>query len=351
MSIKTGLKGLEYISRITGKYPDQVQGGGGNTSVKLDDQVMAVKASGFKLNQVNEKEGYVYLNYRNIVRYLQGLKLTEDRDFEEEFSLVVKENIISNEEEKGLKPSIEAGFHSLLRKYVIHTHSVYANIICCTEEGEDLLRKVFQAEGYQPLWLNYTPPGFYLTLALQEGISKYINKYGHKPEVIFLENHGLIVNNDDPEECVSINNQVNKLIRSYLKIEEGYPEIKLEKIAESEYRSTNSFLKDYFQDSQINEDFFQNIIYPDQVVYLGDDLVINKKGGRINIDTEKGEIVYSTNYHDAMTIDETLTAFLFIISNIKRANLTLKPLGLEYIRLIKGMKGEDYRKKIIKEMG
>ena len=39
-----GLKELEYISKAVGIPVDYTQGGGGNTSVKLDEQYMAVKA-------------------------------------------------------------------------------------------------------------------------------------------------------------------------------------------------------------------------------------------------------------------------------------------------------------------
>ncbi|NMA66786.1 MAG: class II aldolase/adducin family protein, partial [Clostridiaceae bacterium] len=56
-------KELEAISQYAGKRIDYVQGGGGNTSVKLNDEFMAVKASGYKLSQITENEGYVVVNY------------------------------------------------------------------------------------------------------------------------------------------------------------------------------------------------------------------------------------------------------------------------------------------------
>ena len=40
------------LSNRIGARPDYVQGGGGNTSVKLDGGLMAVKASGFRLSDV-----------------------------------------------------------------------------------------------------------------------------------------------------------------------------------------------------------------------------------------------------------------------------------------------------------
>ena len=38
------LRDLEKISKKIGEYKDFVQGGGGNTSVKLDKEWMAIKA-------------------------------------------------------------------------------------------------------------------------------------------------------------------------------------------------------------------------------------------------------------------------------------------------------------------
>ena len=57
---------LEKISQIIGNLPQYVQGGGGNTSVKINDELMAVKASGYKLKQITTSEGFVVINYKNI---------------------------------------------------------------------------------------------------------------------------------------------------------------------------------------------------------------------------------------------------------------------------------------------
>ena len=41
------------------------------------------------------------------------------------------------------RPSIETGFHSYLGKFVIHTHSVFTNILNCSVEGKDQIKKLF----------------------------------------------------------------------------------------------------------------------------------------------------------------------------------------------------------------
>ena len=70
---KEMLKNLEYISKEVGLPIRYTQGGGGNTSVKLDNELMAVgKLSGFKLKQVNAK-GYVVVNYKRILNTITRL--------------------------------------------------------------------------------------------------------------------------------------------------------------------------------------------------------------------------------------------------------------------------------------
>ena len=133
------LKDLERISQAAGRSPDLVQGGGGNTSVKLDDSLMAVKASGYKLSDITTTDGYVVVNYKNIRDYHERVDLSKDTDYEKESGEFVRSNVVPMEGLKPLRPSVEAGFHSVLLKNVIHTHPVYSNIICCCENGRELV--------------------------------------------------------------------------------------------------------------------------------------------------------------------------------------------------------------------
>ena len=50
------------MSNTAGKRSDYVQGGGGNTSVKFDDTLMAIKASGFRLDQITPDNAYAVLD-------------------------------------------------------------------------------------------------------------------------------------------------------------------------------------------------------------------------------------------------------------------------------------------------
>ena len=160
------------MSCRVGKLPDYTQGGGGNTSVKLDDQLMAVKASGCKLCDITSHEGFVVVNYKKIQEYYDAVELSDKRDYYNESSQFVKNNMVKIEGLNEGRPSIEAGFHSLLEKYVIHTHSVYGNLLCCTRQGENIAKELFADGPYRYLWLPYIAPGFYLTLEIQKQIGR-----------------------------------------------------------------------------------------------------------------------------------------------------------------------------------
>ena len=268
--------------------------------------------------------------------------------YKKEYSEKIRENVVSKEK---IKPSVETGFHSFLKKYVIHTHSVYANIPCCVEAGKNLIEKIFIDEEIEPLWIKYTHPGFDLTKELMECLEEYRDEFGYDPEVIFLENHGLIITTDQAEDCIALNTEVNQILRNYLNIEDEYPEVEIEEIEEQKFVSKTQYLIDFFKRTEITEDYFENILYPDQIVYLEDDVAINSKDkdNKININTDNGEIIYKANYKEAKTIDETLTAFIYIMDYIENSDLVLQTMPQKSIDLIKNMQAEKHRKKIMKE--
>ncbi|MBC7960647.1 MAG: class II aldolase, partial [Vallitaleaceae bacterium] len=97
---KQGIQELIQISHYSAANIGYIQGGGGNTSVKLNDQLMAVKASGCKLSQMGELEGYVVVDYGLIKDYFATADITL-ATFEKQSGEVLQASIIPQE---GLKP-------------------------------------------------------------------------------------------------------------------------------------------------------------------------------------------------------------------------------------------------------
>jgi len=346
------LKNLEYISKEVGLPIEYTQGGGGNTSAKLNDELMAVKASGFKLKQITPREGYVVVNYRRILEYYSQVDLSQDKDYEKESTEFVNQNIVEMEGLKKLRPSVEAGFHSLLQTYVIHTHPVYANIICCSHNGRELMQEIFKDESFDAIWVPYINPGFSLTLRIKDLIEKRQRETNRFPQVILMENHGLIVTADDAEECVALHSRVNDLIRKHFGIDEPYPELKLEKLGEDKFASRTQYLTDYFKVNGISPDLFDEIVlYPDQLVYLNGSLAVDSMDSKLNINSKTGEIVYLANESEAQTMEETLLAYIYVIDSIRKLNLPLKTMTEEEIDFIMNWESEKYRKSLVKKLG
>lgn len=346
-----GLKELEIISKAVGNRSDYVQGGGGNTSVKLNDNLMAVKASGFKLNQITSKEGYVVVNFKNIKNYYESVDLGQDVDFEKESVETAKKNVVEIEGLKVLRPSVEAGFHSILKKYVIHTHPVYANILCCSNTGKDIVGKIFTRTEFECIWIPYINPGFCLTLKIKEEIEKCMKKKGKFPEVIFMENHGLIVTADDCQKSIKLHDEVNNLIRAYLNLTEGYPEINIEKLDETTYKSNTRYLTDIMSGKRITNEFLDKVaLYPDQLVYLNGGISIDGPDNKLNVNTATGELIYKTNYSETLTLEETLLGYLYVVYGIEKCGLDIKTMSAKEIDFIKNWESEAYRKSLVKEI-
>lgn len=348
------LKELEYISRAAGIPVEYTQGGGGNTSAKLDDKLMAVKASGFQLKQLNQREGYVVVNFKNIKSYYQnvGMNLDMDKDYEKESSEFIKSCIVETEGQKKLRPSVEAGFHSILKKYVIHTHSVYANILCCSENAGEKVEQVFKGKEFVTAFIPYIRPGFYLAVKIDEVIRKKVEECGRFPEVIFMENHGLVVTSDDSRKCVELHREVNDCIKEYLGVKEPFPTIELTRVDDNTIAGNTRYLTEYFRNSGITARFFdENVLYPDQLVYLNGNISVNGMDSKLNINNSSGEIIYKAGLLEAGTMEETLLAYIYVVDNIRKSGFSLKTMPKEEIGFILNWEGEAYRKSMITGKG
>ncbi|MDP4133908.1 MAG: class II aldolase/adducin family protein [Bacillota bacterium] len=328
------LNDLEYISTAAGNRVDYTQGGGGNTSAKIDDTRMAVKASGFQLKQINPTTGFVVVDYKKIKDFYNS-----DNKSEAESSALLKESVLDFEDLPKLRPSVEAGFHSILKKYVIHVHSVYANILTCSEEGKALIEKIFGELGYKYIIVPYVDPGFTLTCEIAER-SKVL---GCIPDIIFMENHGMVVTSDDAEKCVELNDAVNNAIIGYFKLDNTFPKVGVAKVNDNEYVSNTDYLKNYIKSNKVAPDLFSEIIlYPDQLVYL------NGGADKMAIDSETGNITYKATEKEALTIEETLCAYIFVIDKVKSCGLTIQTMGEAGIAFINNWESEKYRKSMAK---
>ena len=333
---------MKRISSYAGNRPDYVQGGGGNTSVKFDGELMAIKASGYTLAEITAQKGYVTVDYKRIMGYYNTVDADAGNDFEKESLDVNLSSIVLFPGMEEKRPSVEVGFHSFLSENVIHTHAVYANILCCSEEGREIARKIFEGSGTGYIFLPYIDPGFRLTLAVKQAVDAYRSEHGVLPDAIFMDNHGIIVHNDDPEKAIEIHEIINNGIREHFGLGDfPKPEIKKGKDG---FESTTEYLKKFIMEMGADASYFNALtLYPDQLVYLG-----GKIGSVIEIDKETGETVYHAGEKEAQTLVETLLGVVYVIQSIKQAGLTLRQMDDAGADFINNWESEKYRQKIIK---
>lgn len=328
------------ISSYAGSRKDYVQGGGGNTSVKFDEKLMAIKASGYTLAEVAQEKGYVTIDYKKIKRYYNSVDVMEAKDYEQESLAVNLDSIVLLDGMEQKRPSVEVGFHSFLKKCVIHTHSVYANILCCSMEGENVAKDIFKNSKIGYLFIPYIDPGFRLTLAINQAVQAFKKEHGDMPDAIFLENHGLIVHNDNDKAAIALHETVNEKIRRYLDIVQ-FPFPGIQKTPEG-FLGDTRYLKNFMIQNDIGEDYFNRLrLYPDQLVYIGD-----KMGNTVQI--KNGQIFYRTGETEAQTIEEILLGVIFVIDTIKKAGLTLREMDEKGADFINNWESEKYRSVLIK---
>ncbi len=292
---------LARAARAAGSRPDLTQGGGGNVSVKIGAERMLVKASGVQLRNVSASGGYALVNYGNIRRRIAG-----GPGGENEFSDFICAQALPVKGVRPAKPSIETGFHALLNTVVIHTHSVYANILNMSAEGHALGKELFPAAEFIP----YRSPGPQLCSAIND------RARASGPQVFFLGNHGLAAAHAGVDGALELNERVNDTIRRGLSLP-PYPELR----PSAGLSAHNAACLARYG----REFMLENVLSPDQALYCGPEALDGK-----------GEMG---------AVNEVLTALFYILDCIKALKFTPRFLTKTDIAYFDTMKSGRYSRK------
>ena len=103
---------------------------------------------------------------------------------------------------------METGFHTIFKKYVFHLHPIYLNCILCLENSEEIIKKLFDGI-LEYDFIQYHSPGYNLT-------KKILEKENIK-DIVFLQNHGLIVSSNDYHDAIYYITLINKTAKYYIK--------------------------------------------------------------------------------------------------------------------------------------
>ena len=206
--MKWEIEGLVEISKYAGMREDLVQAGGGNTSVK-DGEYMYVKASGCQLSEVREDFGYSKVDYKRLNSLMDEL-LREERDYDKDVLSKMENDMLSTCLMEGKRPSIETFLHAMSGKFVIHSHALVVNVLLASKRGKDVLKNLFP----EAVFVDYHAPGLRLAMACYREYKK-ANK---SLDIVFFQNHGMLVSEDTYEEAIQKNEDIVDRIAEYLGI-------------------------------------------------------------------------------------------------------------------------------------
>jgi ribulose-5-phosphate 4-epimerase/fuculose-1-phosphate aldolase len=329
-----------------------VQGGGGNVSVKSPDgSSMFIKASGFTLSEITEKDGYVEIDRLKALKALKNVSLngkTRSR-VQDEFSALINKTTKA----PGLRPSIEAGFHAVLPSVVIHTHPVYINAFLCMKDGAE---RFLSMTGHTFSTVGYYPPGYELASA----VAKEYVETGSSSGGILLANHGFVTYGGTADEAISIMDDAEKTARRLLgelEIVNVKPPGSLLELAENiaimgNYPVVKTQSCKFIQETAFNDKLAQSVVnplVPDDVVYnygrifiSGDKKILSLPEKFILIVKGEGVIIGAPSARTVRNMEETLTAHIMMR---KLINGKGKPVELpqEEIDFLMGIESEKFR--------
>ena len=174
--------------------------GEGNTSVRLDAETFAVKASGSNLGSLTSA-GVTVCRFD---RLLPLLETDHADDAEIDAALYA-----ARTDAQARKPSIEALFHAYLLtlpgvRCVGHVHGIAVNQILCSPRAREFARRrIFPDDivmcGAESVYVPYADPGLGLAKSIRSQLIAFVKRTGREPKVILLKNHGIIALGASPQ--------------------------------------------------------------------------------------------------------------------------------------------------------
>lgn len=185
------LESLKTVSVRMGNDKSLIQVSGGNTSLK-ENGILWIKASGKCLADALHEEIFLPLNRGEVSSKLETIHKPEVR--------------WNRPSDSPLRPSIETTLHALMpHRVVLHSHSVDAIAHTLLPQGKRQVSKCLEGLDWQ--WIPYHRPGEPLTKAIAHSLED------HRPDILILANHGLVVGGETPEAAEHLQNEVVRRLK------------------------------------------------------------------------------------------------------------------------------------------
>ena len=251
---------MDYIQKTIelhnhfGKNDNYVQAAGGNISIK-DGDIIHIKKSGLSFRSMKDKNDIISLNISKKEMMQEVLSIKNKTNLENRYNKLINQKN-TNEE----RPSIELSFHIFGDKYTLHLHPTLINIFTCTEEGQEIIKKICE-ENDNMSYVDYYKPGIILTDAiLQERTT--LN------HITFLFNHGIIVTGPSKDSIKDRYKSVEEMLKKEIIYEEYKQEGELlsKEGLKHDFFINNSLIKNLIYDSSLFDNHTLHL-YPDSAIY------------------------------------------------------------------------------------
>lgn len=192
---------------------DLVVGAEGNVSMRLDDHLMAIKASGCALATMNDDD-LVNVDLSTLLTLLEG-ESSDDR------TQATYRSALRSQTER--MPSVEAILHAVLyqitpAQVIAHTHPTAVNMLTCSTSAHLLVEGAMYPDaivmlGRRQVLVPYVDPGVPLAGAVRDVVATFMAREGVAPKIIYLANHGIFVISDSPDNAVKLTEMAVKNAR------------------------------------------------------------------------------------------------------------------------------------------
>lgn len=276
------------ICDLTSDSVDMIQAGGGNASAKYASNgisMMLIKASGFLMSEVDENKGYTQIELDMILKILDDVQ-SGILSIDDESEI----NRRTNEANAGnLRPSIETFLHALLpQRYILHVHALITLIYASSKRFVEDMASQWDAPKEQnnqlskALLVPYEKPGIHLAMAMMQGIENYIAHHSVSPDVIILQNHGLIVASNSPDALYDAITTVEDDIKAYIGLPKSFGKIYMDqRIIKSAINSVLTHKRIFVRANEDRDlvDYEDGVpSFPDALVFCGlEPLIVDTK--------------------------------------------------------------------------
>jgi rhamnose utilization protein RhaD (predicted bifunctional aldolase and dehydrogenase) len=112
------------------------------------------------------------------------------------------------------RPSVETLMHGLFpQAYVVHTHPALVNGLACARGGREAFDRIFSDIA---IWAPFVEPGYILARAVKDALEEFRARRGAYPEVMVMQNHGLLVAADSPARIDELSAQIVARLKAEL---------------------------------------------------------------------------------------------------------------------------------------